>query len=156
MILTRYTHFFLSAMPYKWTETFPENRLMIMCKFSWFGNKYLLKRNVRRWVLSNPHMWHHIPGEVFSNSWVSPTTVIVYLLLPPQRQNLIYRGRRETENSSFCQTDPSRCTEHITPDQHTNINKGLYIQPQIHTACKRDVMWNRLYCKHDWIIPGSW
>jgi len=26
-----------------------------------------------------------------------------------------------------------------SPDQHTNnVNKGLYMQPQIHTACKRD------------------
>jgi len=26
-----------------------------------------------------------------------------------------------------------------TPDQHNNnINKGLYMQPQIHTACTRD------------------
>ena len=29
--------------------------------------------------------------------------------------------------------------EFYTPDQHTkNINKGLYMQPQIHTACTRD------------------
>ena len=27
----------------------------------------------------------------------------------------------------------------VTPDQQTNnINKGLYMQPQIHTACTRD------------------
>jgi len=34
-----------------------------------------------------------------------------------------------------------------TPDQHTNnINKGLYMQPQIHTACTRD------YSTEDFII----
>jgi len=33
------------------------------------------------------------------------------------------------------------------PNQHTkNMNKGMYMQPQLHTACTRIITLNRFYC----------
>jgi uncharacterized protein YchJ len=36
-----------------------------------------------------------------------------------------------------------------TPDQNTNINKGMYMQPQIHTAWTRDYNVEQIWLYHN-------
>jgi len=38
--------------------------------------------------------------------------------------------------------------EFYTPDQHININRGLYMQPQIHIACTRDYNVQQIFMFH--------
>jgi hypothetical protein len=73
---------------------------------------------------------------------------VKFLLEVPQQQNLLIEEQKVNEptqptilpgpHNETTSHDPIPTPTHNTPDQHTNnINKGLYMQPQIHTAGTR-------------------